>query len=264
MYKCSYCEKECKNISGLHKHEKHCHYNPNRVAQPNPTNDYNEQQCSYCDRICTSINSLKNHERLCKFNPDRIIPNNWKECKFNLSNRDWAKGLTKNTDSRISNLSAVLSKKYANGDIIPHQKGKHRTDAEKEKISVTMKRNPTAGGKRHGSGRGKKGWYKGFFCDSTYELVYLIYCIDNNIEVKRCDRIYLYEYNGEMHKYYPDFELSDGTLIETKGYHTDVVDAKLASVTDRQIKILYEKDLKFAFDWVNEHYKFNKLSDLYE
>ena len=34
------------------------------------------------------------------------------------------------------------------------------------------------------------------------------------------------------------------------------VDAKLDSVTDRKINILYEADLKYAFDWVKENYTY--------
>ena len=75
---------------------------------------------------------------------------------------------------------------------------------------------------------------------------------------------YIYQYKGENHKYYPDFELADGTIIEIKGYYSEVVDIKAASVTDRPIKILYEKDLQYAFDWVRGHYIYDQLSDLYE
>ena len=52
--------------------------------------------------------------------------------------------------------------------------------------------------------------------------------------------------------------------VETKGYHSEIVDVKTACVTDRPIKVLYEKDLQYAFDWVKEHYTYNELSDLYE
>ena len=38
----------------------------------------------------------------------------------------------------------------------------------RKRISESMKANPKAGGKRTGSGRGKKGWFNGIFCDSTY------------------------------------------------------------------------------------------------
>ena len=40
--------------------------------------------------------------------------------------------------------------------------------------------------------------------------------------------------------------------------------AKIKSVTDKPIKVLFEKDLQYAFDYVKENYTYNKLEDLYE
>ena len=119
------------------------------------------------------------------------------------------------------------------------------------------------GGKRHGSGVGKHGWYQGYYCDSTYELVWTIYCLDHNIKFKRCRLVYEYYYKNKLYKYYPDYELSDGSLIEIKGYHNEVVDLKTASVKDRLIKVLYKKDLKEMFDYVKQNYQYKNLTDLY-
>ena len=69
----------------------------------------------------------------------------------------------------------------------------------------------------------------------------MIYNLDNNIEFHSCNRVYEYYSNEEKHKYYPDFELANGTLIEIKGYHIDLVDIKAKSVTDRPLIILYKK-----------------------
>ena len=126
-----------------------------------------------------------------------------------------------------------------------------------------MKKNPKAGGLRKGSGIGKHGWYNGFYCDSTYELVYVIYNLDNNIIFKRSNLEYEYFYRNENHKYYPDFELADGSLVEIKGYYTGQVKAKLNSVHDRKIVLLLKDDLKYAFEYVEQHYTYQKLEDLY-
>lgn len=134
----------------------------------------------------------------------------------------------------------------------------------RNKISNSLKNNPNAGGLRKGSGTGKHGYYKGYWCDSTYELVYVIYNLDHGILFKRCDRVYEYEYNGEKHKYYPDFELEDGSLIEIKGYYNELVDIKAKAVTDRPISILYKKDIEFAFEYVKNNYTYKKLEDLYD
>ena len=42
-----------------------------------------------------------------------------------------------------------------------------------------------SGGMRIGAGRAKSGWYKGIFCNSSYELAWVIYSLDNNVKFKR-------------------------------------------------------------------------------
>lgn len=126
-----------------------------------------------------------------------------------------------------------------------------------------MKRNPNAGGFRKGSGRGKKGVYKGYFCDSTYELVFVIYNIDHDIKFKRNLIGYEYQHGNKIHTYYSDFILEDGSLVEIKGYYTDLVDIK-AKAVNKPLKILYRKDLQYAFDYVKTNYTYDKLEDLYE
>ena len=73
-----------------------------------------------------------------------------------------------------------------------------------------------------------------------------------------------YEYNGEKHRYYPDFELDDGSLIEIKGFNNKLVDIKASAVKDKKLVILYYSDIKYMFDYVKDHYTYKKLEDLYE
>ena len=86
----------------------------------------------------------------------------------------------------------------------------------------------------------------------------------HNIIFTRNKTPYVYEYQNESHKYYPDFVLEDGSLIEIKGYVTDKVLIKLKAVKDRPIKLLLRDDLQYAFDWVEQHYTYKQLADLYE
>lgn len=270
MHNCRYCDKECKNLAGLHKHERHCRQNPRRVPQRNPNNDLQELYCTYCGRLCRNYNSLVNHGRLCKLNPNRQTPCSQGRHRYDLRGKPaWNTGLTWATDDRVAVARLRAIEGIARAKELNPTKftGKAKTiEAEKSrklKIISAMKANPNAGGLRQGSGRGKKGWYNGFFCDSTYELVYVIYNIDNNISFTRSKLKYPYTYNGELHNYYPDFELADGSLVEVKGYYDDKVQAKLDSVKDRTITLLLEKDLQYAFDYVREHYTYSKLEDLY-
>ena len=276
-YECPHCGKKL-TASGVAVHIERCLKNPDRVPTQYELKLKEEQskpkidvpgECKFCGKYCHNQNSLKNHERLCKFNNDRVLPPHNPNSGWPKGKPGWSRGLTKETDPRVAK-QAVATKLGIEKSRTEHPDrftGKAKThEAEivrRQNISKTMHKNPNSGGKRHGSGRGEKGWYKGFFCDSTYELVFVIYNLDNNIEFKKCERVYSYTYKNETHKYYPDFELPDGTIVEIKGYHSEVVDVKTACVTDRPIKVLYEKDLQYAFDWVKEHYTYNELSDLY-
>ena len=157
------------------------------------------------------------------------------------------------------------------GNILPYNHKKNyckkctwKIPKNKLHLSESLQNSQVVGGIRHGSGIGKKGWYKGIYCDSTYELVYVIYNIDHNIPFKRCKRVYEYKYNGEIHKYHPDFELEDDTIIEIKGYINDQVYAKISSVQDRPIKVLYKDDLEYAFNYVKNNYAYINIEDLYE
>ena len=239
--------------------------------------DYNETRqdlfCRYCGKQCKNFNSLKQHEIRCKNNPNRIeciVPDSTIKAA-NASRkgmRAWNSGLTKETDPRITASSNKISEKMKllvqQGIITGRASTEEKELNRRLKISQSMKQNPKAGGLRKGSGIGHKGWYKGYFCDSTYELAYIVYNIDHNIHFERCKLKYEYMYNNKLHLYHPDFILSDGSLVEIKGYHSEQVDAKINSVNDRPIKILYREDLQYAYDYIFNNYKIDKLEDLYE
>lgn len=128
----------------------------------------------------------------------------------------------------------------------------------KKKISETAKRNKISGGYRHGSGRGKQGWYHAYWCDSTYELAFVIYCIDHNIKFSRSTIKYPYKKDGETHYYLPDFKMENGDLVEIKGYLTLDTLLKISAVKDRKIKVLFYEDIKYMFDYVSEKYDIHR------
>lgn len=144
------------------------------------------------------------------------------------------------------------------GDPIPFEKRKQKTCSMKcsHQLGTMTKRknNSNLGGgyRLNGHRKSRKGYYKGIYCDSTYELAYLIYCIDHNIDIKRCTETFEYEYEGKIHKYHPDFE-TNGELVEIKGYHTELVDIKLEAVK-KPIKIMYYDDLINMFEYVANTY----------
>lgn len=68
------------------------------------------------------------------------------------------------------------------------------SEETKQKISATAKVNKLSGGYREGSGRGKKGIYKGYYCDSSWELAYVIYNLEHDIKFERNTQTFEYEY----------------------------------------------------------------------
>lgn len=121
---------------------------------------------------------------------------------------------------------------------------------------------PHLGGKRRGSGRGKKGWYKGIFCDSTWELAFVIYCLDNDISIKRNKEFRTYIYKGKEHKYYPDFIINDKDVYEIKGYSTDQWQAKKAQNPD--VIVIGKKEISKYLDYCIKKYGIEFWNTLYE
>lgn len=130
-----------------------------------------------------------------------VFPNEVEE--FLKNNVNWYKGVTNKNKKTSLGIASTPEKEIA----------------RKRKIAESMKKNPLAGGRRIGSGRGKKGWYKGIYCDSSWELAYLVYYLDHGKNIKRCKEHREYIFNNEKHIYIPDFVTDEG-IIEIKGYKT--------------------------------------------
>lgn len=253
MYSCSFCGKTYNTNSNRLKHEKcFCLINPDSEAL------LPKVECPFCGKLCTRA-GYNNHVIHCANNPDKKTAN-W---------APWSKGLTKDTNITIRRAAENFSRKVAEKGHVGAAglKGLDNYVTRPEtraKISKKMLNNHNNNPNK--TGRGKKGYYKGFYCASTYELAFVIYCLDHDINIKRYDGFYNYTYKGKQHRYYPDF-IIDNTIYEIKGFWTELVDIKAAAVKDREIKILYRKDLKNIFDYIYE--KYNKtvdknISDLYE
>lgn len=56
----------------------------------------------------------------------------------------------------------------------------------------------------------------GIQIESSWELAFYLYYRDNGFIIKKCTESFLYEYNGKIHNYYPDFEVN-GQFYEIKG-----------------------------------------------
>jgi hypothetical protein len=103
------------------------------------------------------------------------------------------------------------------------------------------KRPGQGGGYREGSERAKSGWYKGFYCGSTYELIFLIYHLERGIGIRRSSASLPYEFEGRVCHYHPDFEV-ERTIYEIKGYSNAKAEAK--KVTFPEIVIIGTNKIK--------------------
>ena len=252
-----------------------------------PTRFLLRHKRNYCSQEC-SFNARKNRIKVkCALCGTEFEV---KESRFNNSDSKLffccrkckdTFGMKEETKEKLSIINTKINKKeyYNNpkcceicGKIIPYECRDNKTCCKECSIKLRVKNNSyeNCGGYREGCyGYGKQGWYKGIFCGSTFELVYLIYCLDHNIDIKRCDESFEYELNGTKHTYHPDF-IVDGNIIEIKGYDRGDVSAKMKSLGNRPYKLLYYKDIDYMFDYVAENYnkhhsgKNNNFYELYE
>ena len=108
---------------------------------------------------------------------------------------------------------------------------------------------------------GKRGVYRGYSCDSSYELAFVIYHLENNIPFTRNTEGFDYKWGNKIRKYYPDF-IINGEYIEIKGWMNER-DKEKVKAFPKNIKVLYRKDMDYIFDYVIKKYgkDFIKLYD---
>lgn len=239
-YVCNGCHKEFKSRASLQAHISHCELYIKGPEKGMHTSKYwNENKQIYiceCEKEFKTYQSLNAHFSMCKIHKIAI----GKEPKI--------------AESKIRNGSLCnFSKEYLGEDGIQkmHEKSQNT-------IEMNIKN-----GKQYNfnvNKRGKHGWYKGFHCDSSWELAFVIYCLDYNISIKRCNQVFKYKYKEKWHRYYPDFEIN-GIIYEIKGYETEISKEKHKQFP--YIKILYKNDLKDVFDYVIHKYGKNFIR-LYE
>ena len=180
--------------------------------------------CKYCDRNVKSSRGLTFHERLCKQNENREVHNN------GLS------GKSKSVEHKLAISFGMLS-----SDKVTGKAKTPELEAERiRKISASAKLNN--GGHRHGSGRGIKGWYKGIFCDSSWELAFVLHCELSNTTIVRNTIKFPYTFDGVVLKYLPDF-IVNNEYVEIKGYMSAKNKAKLDQFPHK-ITVYDKNDIK--------------------
>lgn len=205
--------------------------------------------CEYCGKEYSKY-GIKNHISFSHETGSK------KRVQWNKGLSAWNKGLTKENNSSLKKQSETIKQRIQSGEIIPPFKDK------KHKPETIRKLKRNSGGKRRGSGRGKSGWYNDFWCDSTYELAFIIYCLDHNIDIKRNKQGFEYECECEIHKYYPDFIVND-EYVEIKGYLNKKDKYKFTANLDKPLKVILGKENNIYIKYVKEKYETNNLVMLY-
>lgn len=180
----------------------------------------------------------------------------------------WNKGLTKDNDIRIANgalkISATLKNGYATGIIVSPAQTSDFWTKERREIQRQRAIERKIGGYHKHGGKGHRGWYKGYWCDSSWELAWVIYNLDHGVKFERCKEKFKYEFEGKQSTYNPDFILSSGEYVEIKGWTCPRWFAKVNAFPKGKILLIIGKDkIQKYLDYVIIKYGTNFIS-LYE
>lgn len=198
----------------------------------------------FCSQSCASSFSTKNKRK--------EINKKVSDALRGRSECGWNKG----TGEMIVAICEVCGKKRR------IRKIKYRKTCSDDCYKKLLKKK--SGGYRKGSGRGKQGYYKDIWCDSSYELIFVAYHLENKIKIKRCKKKFPYIYKGKEHTFHPDFEIDD-IIYEIKGYHTPLTEIKIESIRSKgyDIKLLFYNDLKHMESFLKRKFNFKNILELY-
>jgi hypothetical protein len=153
--------------------------------------------CVHCGKVCKNKNSVNNHERLCKSNPNR--QNHPKGMSGKTSSR---KGKTAATDPSIAKAVSTLKNRIKSGEIVP-KKIPH-TEETKNLLSIKACERLQKNSKYSKNTR-----YGDSILESSYE-VRTAKILDNlNIKWVKVRTGYIWNDNGKIRRYVPDFYLPD-------------------------------------------------------
>ena len=226
--------------------------------------DHEDLFCKYCGKECKNKNSLIQHEIRCKDNPDSVkISPLAPRVGFNNKGRvAWNKGLTKETSKSIARSAQKLSLKYSLGLI--SRKPIKLSEKAKERIRQKQLDRCAKSGTNL-CGKGLRGWYKGYYCQSSWELAFVLYSLDLNTNIVRNKEGFSYIWKGVKRTYFPDFyDIDHHTYIEVKGYYDERSKEKIKQFPkDKHIRVLCLKEMTPILDYVISKYGKNYV-DLYD
>lgn len=237
MYICKYCNKECKNLNSLRQHEIRCKENKNRI------------ECGRQIGTKVKYNTIKGRKTIHNGITKKLV---FVEELDKYLQNGWELGIPKIHKDKLS--------KALKGKSTGISKDPIKEVERRQKISNSMKGNKNwTFNKRRGNS--KKGYFNNIFCDSTWELAFVVFHIENNLNIKRCSLRLKYFFDNNEHIYIPDFETDEG-IIEIKGRKN-----KKALEKEKQfpnIKVIDKDGIKPYLDYVINKYGNEFWKILYE
>ena len=159
----------------------------------------------------------------------------------------WNKGRTRENDERVKDKADRLKDGYASGKLQAYWTGRKHTPETRAILSAKC------GGYRSRSGRGIRGWYEGYWCDSSWELAFVIYNLENGVKFERNYQGFEYEFEGVKSKFFPDFIMEDGSYLEIKGWLDARNKAKISQF-DGRLKVLGKTEMEMYLNYAVKKY----------
>lgn len=258
-YKNHFCSNKCciaynnnlhVNILPIKRREEY-YKNPKLCLQCNSILSYKKEKenIKYCSRKCSALHTQRNRGH----------------CKWDENGKQRLRELAKRNPYFNGKLRSSRKK---NGQYIrcPICNAEfYKTTCSKKRICCSKKCsivwiNKTGylkgktGGYREKGGRGKQGWYKGYYCNSSWELAWVIYQLEHDVKFKRNTKGFEYEFGGRKYRFYPDFQI-DGCndYVEVKGYIDRKNAAKISSFPNH-LNVIGRQEIKPFIEYAEAKY----------
>ena len=123
---------------------------------------------------------------------------------FKKGNIPWSTG-RKMSKECCDKISSKLRERHGQASTLEKETNRRSKIREATRLNIYG----NYGGYKRGSGRGKHGWYKGIWCDSSWELAWVIFHLEHGIRFERNKDRFEYYWQGKIHKYLPDFKMGN-------------------------------------------------------
>lgn len=291
IFYCPYCFVSFETARKCGCHKRGCKLNPNyeKFISAKRLGGYKTSQTHKLNQTgFYQASTIKSYSVTCN-QCGKVFTTSLTEYQYHKKTKFYCSRACANTRRHNTDTCAKISKSLLNFNSLHHPKTQHeprycvvcgailckqaklgycrkciyKSPEFRRRVSEGSKCSEKTGGYRINSTFGHHGWYKGYYCDSSWELAYVIYNLEHDIAFQRNHDKFKYIYEHKEHTYLPDF-IVDDVYIEIKGRWTDKWQAKLDQFPkDKKLVVLTRPDMKPYLDYTISKYGRNFIS-LYE